>query len=90
MRNHGIHHLLRVAKISQDDLSMWVDHFLLSTQITALNAKKLGSITHIDMSALVSIKQQALEASIRRKQSKIKKKEEEELKKEAEVFKLFM
>ncbi len=90
MRSHGIHHLLRTAKGSQDDLAMWVDHFLLSTQITAVNARKIGSITHVDMTALVSIKTQALEASIRRKQNKIKKREEEELHKEAETFKLFM
>ena len=90
MKSNGIHHLLRTARVSQDDLSMWIDHFLISTQTTAMNARKIGSITHIDMTALVAIKTQALEASIRRKQNKIKKREEEELHKEAETFKLFM
>jgi hypothetical protein len=79
-----------MSKICKDDLGMWIDHFLMNTHYTAVNAKKIGSLTHLEIAALVSVRTQALEASIRRKNQKIKKLEEEDLKKEAETFKLFM
>jgi hypothetical protein len=69
---------------------MWIDHFLNSTQYTALNAKKLGKLSYGDMDAIIAIKQKSLEASVRRKLQQIKKQEEKDLKEEAETFKLFM
>jgi DNA-directed RNA polymerase specialized sigma24 family protein len=69
---------------------MWIDHFLNSTQYTALNAKKLSKLSYADMAAIIAIKQKSLEASVRRKLQKQKKQEEKELVEEAETFKLFM
>ena len=69
---------------------MWIDHFLNSTQYTALNEKKLSKLSYADMAAIIAIKQKSLEASVRRKLQKQKKLEEKELVEEAETFKLFM
>lgn len=69
---------------------MWIDHFMLSTHYTSLNAKKLGTISYVEIAALIAIKQKSLEASVRRKLQEIKRQEEKELKEEAETFKLFM
>jgi len=90
MKNHGLHHLLRASNSAKDDLGMWIDHFLMNTQYTAINAKKIGSLTHLEIAALVAVRTRALEASIRRKEQKIQKVEEAELRKESETFKLFM
>lgn len=69
---------------------MWVDHFLLPAQFSAIHARNIGKVTYMQMSVIILSKLKSVEASIRRKLQKQKEKEEEELKKEAETFKLFM
>ena len=69
---------------------MWVDHFLLPAQFSAIHAHNIGKVTYMQMSVIILRKLKSVEASIRRKLQKQKEKEEEELKKEAETFKLFM
>jgi hypothetical protein len=81
---------MKTAISTKDELAMWIDHFLNSTQYTALNAKKLSKLSYADMAAIIAIKQKSLEASVRRKLQKQKKLEEKELVEEAETFKLFM
>ncbi len=89
-RLEGIHHLIKTCNNSRQELGMWIDHFLVDHQMTALNAQKIGRLTHLEMNALVSAKQHAVDASIRRKLKKIKEQEDADLKKEAAIFEMFM
>jgi chromatin remodeling complex protein RSC6 len=69
---------------------MWIDHFLMKEQMTAVNAQKIGRLTHFEITALMSARKQAIDASIRRKLKKIKEHEEAEIKKESAIFEMFM
>lgn len=69
---------------------MWVEHFLLPTDISATNARRLGRLTYTDLAVLISAKTRSVEASIKRKLQLIEAKEKKELEQEAEIFKMFM
>lgn len=86
----GIHHLHRICQGSYHELGMWLDHFLQREQMTAINAHKIGRLTHLEITALMSTRKHAIDASIRRKLKKIKEQEEADLKKESAIFDMFM
>lgn len=69
---------------------MWVEHFLLPTEISAVNAKRLGRLTYTDLAVLISAKTRSVEANIKRKLQKIEAKEKKDMEQEAEIFKMFM
>jgi len=86
----GIHHLLRICQNSHEELGMWLDHFLQREQMTAVNAQKIGRLTHLELTALMRARKHSIDASIRRKLKKIKEQEEADLKKESAIFDMFM
>jgi len=84
----GIQPYHKAAENSQNELAMWIDHFL--AQVSIQHTRTIRNMTYYDLNLLLTVKLKSIEASIRRKLQKIKEKEEEELQKEAETFKLFM
>lgn len=89
-QSNGIHHYLRLANSTRDELAMWLDHFLLPTQFSAIHAKKIGLITYADIAVIIAAKHKSLEASVRRKQKELEKKEKQQLIEEAEILRMYM
>ena len=89
-RRKGIHLLIQQAKATQEELALWIDHFLSPGQLSALHIKRVGLVTYVEMAALVYAKSQAIQSSIRRKQRDLESLEKKALEKEEQLFKLFM
>jgi len=89
-RNNGIHLFLRTAESTREELGMWVDHFLLPTQFSALHAHKLSLITYAHLAVVIVARLRSLEGSVRRKEKLRIEKERLEQQKEADLLEQFL
>jgi hypothetical protein len=89
-KRKGIHLLIQQANATREELALWIDHFLLPGQLSALHIKRVGSVTYLEMAALISAKSHAVQSSIKRKQRELDALQKKALEKEEQVFKLFM
>lgn len=69
---------------------MWVDHFLLPTQFSALHAHKLASLTYAHLAVVIVARLRSLEGSVRRKEKQAIEKERIELQREADLLEQFL
>lgn len=69
---------------------MWVDHFLLPTQFSALNAQKLSSLTYAHLAIVIVARLRSLEGSVRRKEKQAAEQERIERQREADLLEQFL
>jgi hypothetical protein len=69
---------------------MWVDHFLLPTQFSALHAQNLAMLTYAHLAIIIVARLRSLEGSVRRKEKLRIEKERLEQQKEADLLEQFL
>jgi len=69
---------------------MWVDHFLLPTQFSALQAQNLAMLTYAHLAIIIVARLRSLEGSVRRKEKLRIEKERLEQQKEADLLEQFL
>jgi len=69
---------------------MWIDHFLLPTQFSALHAHKLSLITYAHLAVVIVARLRSLEGSVRRKEKLAIEQERIERQKETDLLNQFV